>query len=272
VARADTGAKSSRPKFPVANSRLVFADDGGLAGGWTRLNTGDPCAPWRELSSLDLGGDFSIDPACSELPTVAAEDMRGRPILRGIVYLWALDTPPAELLEVDRLSGDAERACGGALHLIQSLATDPLPQPPALWFVTRGAQPVGGLLPGVIQSPLLGLVKAAALEHPALRCLRVDLDPDDAERAPQVLFDEIHSNSLEDQVAVRGRAVCRPADTSSSSLQRRVAPAAAGGYLITGGLRGLDCWLLAGWWSGARRLVFVGRSGPVPKRKSNWLS
>jgi acyl transferase domain-containing protein len=272
VTRADTGRESEPAEVPPLPTQwLVFADDGGLGVRLqTRLNTtGITCRAVLRGAEFarTSAGDFYVNPARSEhfrrllQKTCAA----GQPTLRGIIYLWALDTPPAELLEVDRLSGDVERACGGALHLIKSLATDPLPQPPALWFVTRGAQPVGGLLSGVIQSPLLGLMKAAALEHPALRCLRVDLDPDDAERAPQVLFDEIHSDSLEDQVAVRGRErfVARLTRHRPARAQRSepLSFRPDGGYLITGGLRGLGL-LVARWMveRGAQRLVLVGRS------------
>ena len=159
-----------------------------------------------------------------------------------------VDTPPA-------LTGNTPPALTGNTH-------------PALWFVTRGAQPAGaqgGNLAGVAQSPLLGLAKVAALEHPELRCVCVDLDAADHATAARDLFDEIRRPAGEDQIALRAgrrhvaRLVRQP--PVSGHTGGAVRPDAT--YLITGGLRGLGlataAWLVE---SGARSLVLLGRGAP----------
>ena len=64
------------------------------------------------------------------------------------------------------------------IFLVQALVALPWRDLPRLWLVTRGAQAVG-TTPRVspAQAPLLGLGRTIAMEHPALRCTRIDLDP-----------------------------------------------------------------------------------------------
>src|SRR5262249_42582271 len=58
---------------------------------------------------------------------------------------------------------------------------------------------------GLFQAPLWGLGKAVALEHPELRCTRIDLDPTGTvAQAASELADEIRTASGEDQIAFRG--------------------------------------------------------------------
>ena len=66
-----------------------------------------------------------------------------------------------------------ERSCSGLLHLVQTLAE--VSQPPALCLVTQGVARPPVVNPA--QAPLWGLGRVIALEHPALRCCRLDLDP-----------------------------------------------------------------------------------------------
>ena len=82
-----------------------------------------------------------------------------------------------------------------------------------LWLVTQGAVRVADeILSGLAQSPLWGMGRTLALEHPELRGFRVDLDPA-AELSAKVrmLSGEILSDRAEDQVALRnqGRYVAR---------------------------------------------------------------
>ena len=66
-----------------------------------------------------------------------------------------------------------EQSCSGLLHLVQTLAE--VSQPPALCLVTQGVARPPVVNPA--QAPLWGLGRVIALEHPALRCCRLDLDP-----------------------------------------------------------------------------------------------
>jgi acyl carrier protein len=107
--------------------------------------------------------------------------------------------------------------------------------------------------------------KVIALEHPELRCTRVDLDPSAETSSSELLVSELLSSGPEDQVAFRGdeRLVAR--------LARKVPPSSAtpafsadATYLITGGLAGLGL-LVARWLveRGARHLVLMGRRAPA---------
>ncbi|TSC24496.1 SDR family NAD(P)-dependent oxidoreductase [Corallococcus sp. Z5C101001] len=191
--------------------------------------------------------------------------------LGGVVQLWSLGAAPAEALDEALLEAAALRSYAGTLHLVQALARTPIATPPALWLVTRGAVPVGPRpdVPGLAQSPLWALGRAIALEHPELRCTRVDLKPGEhpPEEEAQALLEEFTSGQEEDQVACRaeGRFVSRLARHS-------LAPAAAvrfrddATYLITGGLGGLGRrvarWMVE---RGARHLVLVGRRATGPE-------
>mgnify|MGYP001792724329 CR=1 FL=1 len=76
---------------------------------------------------------------------------------------------PSETLNPPAL----ERSCSGLLHLVQTLAE--VAQPPALYLVTQGVARPPVVNPAL--APLWGLGRVIALEHPALRCCRLDLDP-----------------------------------------------------------------------------------------------
>src|SRR5205085_139912 len=129
----------------------------------------------------------------------------------GILHLWSLeavrdtqDTTLASLEEAQILGSS------NVLLLVQALAKAlakaDLPHPPRLWLVTGGAQAVGEQPVSVAQAPLWGLGRVIALEHPELRCTRIDLEPGGGMADLQSLFKELWSGDNEDQVAFR-RAV-----------------------------------------------------------------
>ncbi len=125
---------------------------------------------------------------------------------RGIVYLAGLDVN-------GQASGkspdfDAARRCGwgGVLDVLHAVSETHPSQPPRLWLVTRGAQSVGETAQplALAQSPLWGLGRVIASEHPELACTRIDLEaghgPDEADQ----LAEAIWFADREDQVAFRG--------------------------------------------------------------------
>ena len=206
----------------------------------------------------------------------------------GVVHLWSLDISPlptgndSHSSATDILDQAALMGCGSALHLLQAMADQEAGK--ACWcLVTRGAQSVAALdtVPGLPQSPLWGLGKIIALEHPQLDCLRLDLDPQDQGLEDQIIFDEINNVTLEDQVAWRqGRRYAarlvphQPVSPwEESGKPEVVRPGnftcrSEGSYLISGGLGGLGLltaqWLIA---HGARFLVFMDRHAPAPAAK-----
>ncbi|GET38793.1 type I polyketide synthase [Microseira wollei] len=230
--------------------------------------------------------EFRIDPANAEHFQQLCEAV---PSIQGVVHLWSLDAPQTQA------SSDLEIAskvsCGSTLYLVQALVKN-YSEPPSLWLVTQGAQAVGiaSGVPGVAQSSLWGMGKVIALEHPELNCVRLDLDPD-APDAVRVIFEEISSQTPEDQVAFRkgtryvARLVRRKPPASwlrSESFQlktseQRIGDAAShsvsfrqdSSYMITGGLGDLGL-LVASWMveCGVRHLVLVGRSAVKPAVRS----
>lgn len=123
---------------------------------------------------------------------------------RGVVYLAGLDADGGP----DAPDFAAARECvfGGALDVVHALTASKGAGLPRLWLVTRGAQAVGDRpMPlALAQSPVWGLGRVIAAEHPELACARIDLDPEHPQRAAGQLVEELLGNRGEDQVAYRG--------------------------------------------------------------------
>nr|QEO74256.1 Beta-ketoacyl synthase [uncultured bacterium] len=181
-----------------------------------------------------------------------------------IVHLWGTSCEAA----ADFAAGDPPSAdvlgWGAALNLVQAITATFANRPPELWLATCDAQRVGdaGMVSGLAQAPLFGFAKVANLEFPELRCVCVDLDGVDEERAARNLFAEICRRSVEDQVAFRHgrRYVARLVRHSAAAERSDLAIRPDATYLITGGQQGLGLqtakWLVG---RGARSLVLVGR-------------
>nr|QVV57685.1 malonyl CoA-acyl carrier protein transacylase [Myxococcales bacterium] len=192
---------------------------------------------------------------------------KGKPC-RGVVHLWSLDVAPFERTSGDTLAVARDWGVGSALFLAQALLWQAWRDTPRFVLVTRGAQPAGdGSVPvSAAQAPLWGLARTIALEHPALECARVDLDPAGGIEEPELLMHELFATDREDQVALRGlrRLAARLVRSTFAAVQARgVSLRGDATYLITGGLGGLGItmarWLFA---QGARHLALVGRNGP----------
>jgi NAD(P)-dependent dehydrogenase (short-subunit alcohol dehydrogenase family) len=190
-------------------------------------------------------------------------DALGRDGLRvlGVVYLWALDAPEPE----QGASRAAEEACAGLLHVTQALVADAGDEPPRLWLVTAGAQPVGGAREEVAltAAAVWGLGRVIAAEHPELRFAAVDLPAVDPGREVEALARLLRSEHPGEQLGLRGGVEHTPRLVT-------ITPPAGGGrlmaeatYLITGGAGALGLatarWMVE---AGARHLVLVGRSPP----------
>ena len=96
-----------------------------------------------------------------------------------VVYLGGCQNALPEL-EAERSDAIAHRirlGCGSLLHLVQALLQ--LPQLPHLFVVTQGAVAVDAEsgCSDPTQAPIWGLGRVIALEHPALQCRRIDVDP-----------------------------------------------------------------------------------------------
>ena len=199
--------------------------------------------------------------------------------LDGVVQCWSLEVGDQKNLSGEELQRLSHIGCGTTLSLVQALVKADLSQPPRLWIVTQGAQPVppkNPVVSGVAQASVWGMGKVISLEHPELKCVRIDLDPNQSllDKA-EALWAEIGSESIEDQVALRedSRYVARLIPTRQAIATETQPTDAAtemplsfredASYLITGDLEGLGL-LVARWMvdRGAKHLVLVGRSSP----------
>ncbi|EDX86159.1 KR domain family [Synechococcus sp. PCC 7335] len=119
---------------------------------------------------------------------------------------------------------DVEQSCKGALYITQALVSCNLST--RLLFVTDRAQAVlGDDSLNVAQSPLWGLGRTVALEHPELNCVCLDLDSTASEQQVlSSLLAEIYQNdSRESQVAYRNgkryvARLTRPIQQSDQSV------------------------------------------------------
>jgi acyl carrier protein len=267
--KAAVAATTSVDHLRAKRHWLIFAEDEGL--GKELINqlesVGDHChllPAKKKMHNLESGdaGDLMelIETALKEITSA----------LYGVVHLWSLSTPQPSPGDAEAIDKMQMLGCSSVLYLVQALTRRPAALP-RLWLVTRGAQSVITSEPvAVEQSPLWGLGKVISFEFPELKCIRIDLDPcqANAEHA-SVLFKQISIDDREDQIAFRAgiRYVLRllPFTMASSLTSPAVALRADSTYLITGGLGGLGV-ATAKWMAnrGARHLLLLGRTEPSP--------
>ncbi len=243
---------------------LVLADGDGVGDDLARRleGAGQDCVRVRPAENWGRSetGDVLIDPdRPDDFRRLLAEGLGGRSLL-GAVHLWGLDAPPQT---GEAFLRSAASGCAAVASLVQALAGSGAAA--RVWLVTRGAQPVGDPLPLMLApSPLWGLGRVLAREHPELWGGLIDLDPQAGPDASAV-WEELQDSGGEDQLAFRGdqryvaRLVVRGERSSPAPLCLR--PDAT--YLIAGGLGALGLrvarWLVGG---GARHLVLTGRRAP----------
>jgi acyl transferase domain-containing protein/NADPH:quinone reductase-like Zn-dependent oxidoreductase len=184
---------------------LLFADRGGVAekiAAELRAR-GRSCvlvAPGDTFEALGPEA-FRIRPQCSE---DYAWLLREVPECQGVVHLWSLDDPPAGALTTEGVWRAQERSCRSALSLAQAVAGCRAAHPPRLWLCTRGAQAVDGVSAAAVpESTVWGLGKIIALEHPELRCTRLDLDPAPVGTEAAEVCAALLQGDSEDQIAYR---------------------------------------------------------------------
>jgi acyl transferase domain-containing protein/NAD(P)-dependent dehydrogenase (short-subunit alcohol dehydrogenase family)/phospholipid N-methyltransferase len=173
---------------------IARGPSGAGQGGWLIFSEGDDLGQ-ALAAGLQARGEAALLAAADpeSLPALLA---RQAP-LKDVVFL----SPPASPVA----SGEAP-ALKSALALIQGLAAAG-GVPPRLWLVTRGAQTAGeSPAPDPAGAALWGLGKTAALEHPELRCTRLDLDPADPQPVESLLAELLAPSDGEDEIRLRGAA------------------------------------------------------------------
>jgi acyl transferase domain-containing protein/acyl carrier protein len=191
----------------------------------------------------------------------------GSPTLRGVIHLASLDAPSNHSLGNRELERAHELGCESAVRLAQTILEREWREPPKIWLVTRGAQPVNAAdgLPSLSQAPMWGVGKVMALEHPNIWGGLIDLGPDDnVETIVDMLAREVREPDNEDEIAFRAKNRFVARLTSFVPPASRPASFKANAsYLITGGLGKIGLkvaqWLVD---HGARSLVLVGRTPP----------
>jgi len=190
--------------------------------------------------------------------------------LQGIIYLWGLDTPSSDELTLAGLQQSQAINCGGALHLVQTLAHQSAVVNLPIWWITQGAMSVTAKEPdvSVAQNLLWGLGKVVSLEHPELWGGLLDLPSslshtELAQLIPDILLTD-RTISHEDLLAWRNgqRHVARLIPTSITKPVQPIEIKSEASYLVTGGVGALGLyvtqWLVN---QGARYLVLTSRRG-----------
>ena len=122
--------------------------------------------------------------------------------IHSVVHLWN-----AEAIAADTAVDTAQRVGAGSLLCVAQavLRRDDL-SAPRLCVVTRGAQPVGEGVraEGVSQAAALGLARSIGAEHPATRCVTLDLDPHAEGDGSEQMWRELAAPSGEPEVVLRG--------------------------------------------------------------------
>jgi acyl transferase domain-containing protein len=208
-------------------------------------------------------GDFTVDAQRpDDFRRLLEEAAEPGEAWAGVVHLWGLEAAPAGDRDGPPAPA-ADRACAGAIHLVQALGASSQATSGRLWIVTQGAQALGASRPvALAQASLWGLGPVVGVEHPALWGGLVDMDPEGGPDAVGSLVDEIASRALGERVAFRdgSRYVARleRCGPTEDTDPLRLRPDRA--YLVTGGLGGLGRrlaqWLVE---RGARHLVLIGR-------------
>jgi myxalamid-type polyketide synthase MxaE and MxaD len=276
---------AGKPSAPASRaSWLIFTDNGGVGDALSALleTRGDESilvAAGESYEQMD-GEHYRIRPDRPEdiRRLFEAALISNQPGCRGIVHLWSLDAARPEETTVASLNAAQTLGCGNVLLLVQELARKESPDLLRLWLITQDAQAAGEKCSplSVAQSPLWGLGRVIAQEHPTIWGGLVDLEPGPSlpDAAAHQLWEEISNAEGEDQLAFReGRRYVarlirqRPTATQARPVRWRT----DGSYLISGGLGDLGL-LVARWMveQGARRLILLGRTRLPPR--SNWSS
>ncbi|WP_434391509.1 beta-ketoacyl synthase N-terminal-like domain-containing protein [Melittangium boletus] len=150
--------------------------------------------PWAD-------GDVAIDAALNR--SFGEEDARG------IVVCASSGSPLLEGIDGRELQAQVERECGRVLRLAQRAAGRRWRRAaPRLWLLTESSQRItpdevgGGTSPASLRGAALwGVGRTLGLEHPDLRCTRMDLEAN-AELNPVVT--ELLRDAADEELGLRG--------------------------------------------------------------------
>jgi thioester reductase-like protein len=175
-----------------------------------------------------------------------------------IIHLWSLEAS-SDSLTLAQLQESQALGVESVLRLVQDVLRSE--HQPKFWLVTEQAISINDSPINPAQTPLWGLGKVLAVEHPQLWGGLMDWSGATAE----LLLAEIVNASGEDHIALRGeqRYVGRLVRCAPLLAQKQTILTPDGSYLITGGLGALGLQVARSLVrQGAKRLVLVSRRPP----------
>jgi acyl transferase domain-containing protein/NADPH:quinone reductase-like Zn-dependent oxidoreductase/NAD(P)-dependent dehydrogenase (short-subunit alcohol dehydrogenase family)/ubiquinone/menaquinone biosynthesis C-methylase UbiE len=218
---------------PERASWLILGDNGGVGQGLETalLSRGEGCLFASAGKKFKQPGPrhFEIDGSRLEdfqKLLEAAGGTNSAP-LKGVVYLWPLNSCHSSFAGWEPLKEEIQGACESLLHLVKAIVSGRSPRTHNLWIVTRGAQAAESEIAfaSLSQFPAAALGSTIGLEYPELHCVRVDLDPVVSPNEIEALFQELGSENSndEDMVAFRrgSRLVARLGQNEASLSQGR---------------------------------------------------
>jgi acyl transferase domain-containing protein len=216
---------------------LIFSDRGGIGKNLTELlrakNQTVVTATADEKYAETGDGDYTLNPILQEdYKRFFHEAMAGcQAPCRGMIHLWSLDDIPSDNVSAGCIMDAQSRGVRSALYATQALVSISGTESPELWLITRGAQAAGTESNplAVTHAPLWGFGKVVELEHPEVKCVRLDLPATNgaeisthAVEEARTLFEEIFASNIETQIAYRQnqRYVARLVRCSKSEERR----------------------------------------------------
>ena len=265
---------AKRPKTVIEPDHwLIFADTTGVGEKLAQQLQQQGC----ECSLVYREGDRRTEPDTYRVNPAEPEEFEGlieaiaqnsKLPLQRVIHLWSLDAPTSEDLTTTSLEQAQLWGCGAVLHLVKALIKTK--NSPKLWSVTKGTRSVQSQTESVsvAVSPLWGMGKVIALEHPQLWGGTIDLDSQSPELATETLLELLaDSDRSEDHLALRGENIFVPRLVKQSPItSQAVSLKSDATYLIAGGLGALGLhtasWMVE---KGAKHLVLTGRKQPSAK-------
>lgn len=216
-ARSSEERNVAKPRTPTSRGHwLIFTDSSGVGQKLRVLleTQGEHCVLVSPGDAYRIVEErhYQIDPTRSEDIQQLLKDSKvilgpEYATCRGIVHLWNLEAISPEETTVHSLENAQVLGCDSSLRMVQVLSKAGWSEPPRLWLVTRGTQVVGieSDSVSIAQSPVWGLGRVLFREHPELRCTLVDLGSVHTSEEVQSLFQEVWSDDVEDQIALRNK-------------------------------------------------------------------
>jgi NADPH:quinone reductase-like Zn-dependent oxidoreductase/aryl carrier-like protein len=122
----------------------------------------------------------------------------GRPRWTGVIWMSGVaSVPPAD--DFDAIQASHRERTTTLLAAIPVIGDSGA----SFWLVTRGSQPVAGSVPNTADAPLWGVGNVIGSEYPALRAVRIDLDPVERDDEAVTLAAAIAAADGNERVALR---------------------------------------------------------------------